>query len=93
LELRAAHDGRKVQDVAADLLAEALSADRGTNATNPAFVPKSLPLIKVRPATSPSGPPLTGQQFADFVKNVEQEQEIERYENAFGHQYVDRADS
>jgi plasmid stability protein len=92
LKLRALREGRKLKDAAADLLARALSDDAQQNRSMGPPVAKCLPLIKLRPVDPPSGKPPTAQEFSDFIKDIEQQHEIERYESTFGHQYVDRAD-
>ena len=88
LKQRAARDGRNVEEVAAHLLADALGDARTPSAE---LVPKHLPLIKARPAEL-AARPVTTQEFCDFIKDVEQQHEVERHERAFGHQHVDRAD-
>jgi plasmid stability protein len=87
LRERAARDGRDIDQLAASLLADALVSPAQNGA---ALVPKTLPLIKARPAEL-SVKPVTGQEFSDFIKELEQQHEVERYERAFGHQHVDRA--
>jgi len=90
LKARAARDGREVQEVAAGLLSEALSSAPSA-AASAEPVSKHLPLIKARPAQRRDAQSLTAQEMCDFVKEVEQQQEVERFERALGHQHVDRA--
>jgi plasmid stability protein len=91
LKLRAVRDGQKLKDAAADVLRAGLAAEARPSAPDSRpRVPKTLPLIKVRPYSTPTEP-LTGQALCDFMKDVDLQLEVERYESAFGHQYVDRA--
>jgi plasmid stability protein len=50
IELRAAHEGRVVNDVVAELLAAGLSPAAGGSPLEGRVVSRNLPLIKVRPA-------------------------------------------
>lgn len=90
LQLRATQEGRAVQEVVADLLQAGMSSSGPVGVEQHALLPKNLPLMKVRPVT-PAGPPLSAQQWSDWVKHLEMQQELERYETALGHQHVDRA--
>ncbi len=92
LELRAAHDGRTPEQVATDLLAAGLPPNGAPAPASAEVVPKRLPLIKARPAPPADVKAMSGQAWADWLKDVELQQEVERYEKAFGHQHVDRAD-
>lgn len=91
LELRAAHDGRTPAQVAADLLAAGLPAEASSEPAAAAVVAKHLPLIKARPASPADMKHLSGQALTDWLKDVDLQLEVERYEKAFGHQHVDRA--
>ena len=91
LERRAADDGRTPEQVAADLLAAGLSSGPASENGAGDVVPKRLPLIKARPAAPADVKHLSGQAWADWLKDVEQQHEVERYEKALGHQHVDRA--
>lgn len=91
LASRAAEGGKTPEELAADLLSVGLSA--GSEAAPGAvLVPKRLPRIKARPAVPANVKQMSGQESADWIKDLEQQHEIERYEKAFGHQHVDRAD-
>lgn len=90
VQLRATQEGRPVQEVVADLLQAGMSSAAPRGVEQPALVSKNLPLLKVRPV-APASPPLTAQEWSDLVKHVEMQHELERYETALGHQYVDRA--
>lgn len=92
LEERAVRDGRSPEEVAAELLSAALPSELQGAATSGHVVPKTLPLIKARPAELSHPKALSGQEWCDWIKEVEMQEEVERYEGAFGHQYVDRAD-
>lgn len=87
LRQRAARDGRTFEEVAAGLLAAAVARPAAASAE---LVPKRLPLIKARPAEL-AARPASAQEFADLVKAADLQDELERYERVFGHQYLDRA--
>ena len=89
LQRRAQHDGRTPEQVAADLLAAGLPPEAAP-AQSVAIVPKHLPLIKARPAEPADAKKLTTQEFCHWLKDLDLQMEVERYEKAFGHQYVDR---
>ena len=91
LEQRAAHDGRTPEQLAADLLAAGLSPEATSSNGAAGVVPKHLPLIKARPASPGDVKNMSAQAWADWLKDVEQQNEVERYEKALGHQHVDRA--
>jgi plasmid stability protein len=93
IKLRAVSEGRKLKDVAADLLRVALTRPAKSNSLPAAAVPKTLPVIKVRSAPPGSAANLTAQEFCDWIKQADLDLEVERYEKAFGHQHVDRAQS
>jgi hypothetical protein len=90
---RAALEGRQVDDFVAVLLTAGLSSTGKNHSDRGPVVAKTLPLIKVRPAQPADARRLTTQEWCDFVKNVDMQLEVERYEKAFGHQHVDRADA
>src|SRR6266567_3236699 len=91
IELRAAHEGRVVNDVAAELLAAGLSPAAGSSPLEERVVSRNLPLIKVRPAQPADAGNRTTQEWCDWIKDLDLQLEVERYEKAFGHQHVDRA--
>jgi plasmid stability protein len=88
LQRRAASQGRDVND----LVAEILTADVVPGITDIRLVPKTLPRIKVRPVQQPNGHALSTQEWCDWLKEVDLQLEVERYEKALGHQHVDRSD-
>ena len=91
LELRAVSQGRNVNDVVADLLTAGIApVQNDPDATK--LVPKDLPRIKVRPVRPPDRT-LTTQEWCDWIKELDLQLEVERYEKALGHQHVDRSDS
>ena len=92
IELRAEHEGRQLNDVVADLLAAGLSPVVETNPQGDRVVSKNLPLIKMRPAQPANVQKLTTQEWCEWLKELDLQGEVERYEKAFGHQHVDRAD-
>lgn len=92
IKLRAEQEGRKLKDVVADLLAAGLPSVVETSPQNGRVVSKNLPLIKLRPAPSVDAHTLSTQEWCDWLKDVDLQLEIERYEKALGHQHVDRVD-
>ena len=94
IKLRAVLEGRKLKDVVADLLRAGLTPSSGKSGRQkgPAL-PKTLPLIQVRPAAPADVSKMPAQEWCDWLKDVDLRTEVERYEKAFGHQHVDRADS
>ena len=90
---RAVNEGRKLKDVAADLLRAALAPRPESDSLPPAAVPKTLPVIKPRSAPPGNAANLTAQEFCDWIKQADFDLEVERYEKALGHQHVDRAES
>lgn len=93
LQRRAHHQGLGVEDVVAGLLTSGLSTAVKAHAEDGPIVAKTLPLIKVRPAQPANARQLTTQEWCDWIKDVDLQLEVERYEKALGHQHVDRADS
>ncbi len=93
IKLRAVNEGRKLKDVAADLLRAALAPPPKSNSVPTAGVPKNLPMIRARSVPPESTANLTAQEFCDWIKQAELDLEVECYEKAFGHQHLDRAQS
>ena len=91
IKLRAVHEGRKLKDVIADLLRTGLTPATKTSPRNGPAVAKNLPKIKARPAQPADAAKLSTQEWCDWLKDVDLQLEVERYEKAFGHQHVDRA--
>jgi plasmid stability protein len=107
VQRRAATGGRDLAGEVVDLLRQGLSAatspapTAGAQTTTPSgncggdhagqVAPKHLPLIKARPIGPTGATALTAQQMCDFLKDVEQQLEVERFERALGHQHLDRA--
>jgi plasmid stability protein len=91
IELRAAHEGRVVNDVVAELLAAALPPAAGGSPLEERVVSRNLPLIKVRPTQPADAGNRTTQEWCAWIKDLDLQLEVERYEKAFGHQHVDRA--
>jgi plasmid stability protein len=89
---RASREGRAVEDVVTDLLTAGLSSTEANGAESGPVVAKTLPLIKVRPAQPAERRRLTTQEWCDWIKDVDVQLEVERYEKALGHQHVGRAD-
>lgn len=93
IELRALQEGRKLKEVVADLLTAAVATRATTTSGEGQGVSKNLPLIKVRLAQPTNGTKLTTQEWCDWLKEMDLQLEVERYEKALGHQHVDRADA
>ncbi len=89
IKLRAVHEGRKLKDVIADLLRTGLTPATKTSPRNGPAVAKNLPKIKARPAQPADAAKLSTQEWCDWLKDVDLQLEVERYEKAFGHQHVD----
>ena len=87
---RADREGRSVELVVADLLNSVPPFKRPSTPDASESVAKSLPLMKVRPVQSSAGPILSAQDWSDWIKDIELQAEVERYEEAFGHQHMDR---
>ena len=92
IKMRAEHEGRPITDVVADLLASSLAREPDASPENGRVMSKNLPLIKVRPAQPADARKLSPQEGCDWLKDVDLQLEVERYEKALGHQHVDRAD-
>ncbi len=92
LKLRAVQEGRRLKDLAAEFLAAGLSPQSEAPARGGTLVPKSLPKISARPAPAGNEKSMSAQEWSDWLKEVEQRQEVERHEAILGHQHVDRAD-
>jgi len=93
IKLRAVNEGRKLKDVAADLLRAALAPPPDSTSLTTATVPKTLPLIRVQGTPPERTAKLTAQELCDSIKQADLDFEVDRYEKAFGHQHVDRAQS
>jgi plasmid stability protein len=91
VELRAAHVGRNLNDLVAELLTAGLSPEVEIISPERRVVSRNLPLIKVRPARPANTQKLTTQEWCDWIKDQDLQLEVERYEKAFGHQHVDRS--
>jgi plasmid stability protein len=92
IKLRAEHEGRELKEVVVDMLAAGLAPVNEASPQEGQVVAKYLPLIKARPAAPTDAKSLSQQEWCEWLKEVEQQHELERYERVFGHQYVDRAD-
>ena len=92
LKRRAEKEGREVQDLVADLLAASLPRAVEAGPLNGRVVLKNLPLIKLRSAPPADVRKRSTQEWCDWLKDVDLQREVERYEKAFGHQHVDRVD-
>jgi len=85
IKVRAVNEGRKLKDVATDLLRAALAPPPQSGSVPTAAVPKTLPIIKARSAPPAIAANLTAQEFSDWIKQADLELEVERYETALGH--------
>ena len=93
IKLRAVHEGRKLKDLAAELLRTALAPVSVSKGSNTAAVPKTLPVLKASNATPEEFARMSAQEFSDWIQQVNLDLELKHYEKAIGHQYVDRAQS
>ena len=93
MKLRAVHEGRRLKEVAADLIRDSLSPRQDSGRGVASAVAKSLPLIKSRPAPPGETSKMTAQEMCEWIKEADLQLEIERYEENPGHQHVDRADA
>ena len=79
LKLRALHDGKTLQVLAAELL-------RMTPTTSPSSrargrtVPKNLPVIAARPLAKAKPKTMTAQQMSDWLKQADLDLEAEHHE-------------
>jgi hypothetical protein len=89
---RAAQEGRKLDDVVADMLRAGMTPANKAETGKGQVLTKGLPLIKLRPVQPTDVKALSQQEWCDWIKAVDLQLEVERYEKAFGHQHVDRAD-
>jgi hypothetical protein len=95
LARRAAAEGRTPAEIAAELLDATLppeTAVAGGASAAAAPVVKRMPYIRARPAAPADAKTMTAQEFCDWLKDLELQDNVERHESAFGHKYVDRAD-
>jgi hypothetical protein len=92
IKLRAVHEGRKLKDVIADLLRAGLTPEGQTGPRGDRPLSKNLPLMKVRPAPA-DAQTLGTQEWCDWIKDMDLQRDVERYEKASGHQHMDRADA
>jgi len=91
IQRRALQQGREVNDVVADLLTAGVAPVQ-EHPDQSRLVAKTLPRIKVRPVQPSADRKLTTQEWCDWIKEVDLQLEVERYEKALGHQHVDRSD-
>ena len=92
IEQQATLEGCKPNEFVAEVLSAKLAPVVATNSQLNQVVAKRLPRIKARPASPENAKTLSQQEWCDWLKVVEQQHELERYERALGHQYVDRVD-
>ncbi len=91
INLRAAEQGQKPEDVIAGLLQVVLNPVPQTSEHSEPLLSRNLPLIKVRSAQPDDLNKLSTQEWCDWLKDLDLQLEVERYEKAFGYQHVDRA--
>ena len=83
MKLRAVHEGRKLKDIAAELLQAALKPGTLTMNCPTAALPKTLPVLK---ATHPAaGGTVDAQEFGDFIKQADMDLDVTSHEKALGH--------
>jgi len=93
IQLRAAQEGRDITEFVAEILTAGMSPSGVETHQASKPLASTLPLIKVRPVQTSDVVNLTTQQWCNWIKDIDLQLEVERYEQALGHQHVDRADS
>jgi hypothetical protein len=93
IERRVAEEGRLLDDVVAELLVAGMASRTNGAPQLSKSVPKRLPLIKVRPGPPIDPRKMTSQEWCDWLKEIDLQEDIERHAKTIGHQYVDRADA
>lgn len=81
-KLHAVHRGLKLNTTAVAIL-RAVLEEKAPRAQK--SLPKTLPLMPVRPLTAPRIKPMSAQAMSDFIKQADLEADTERYEKAFRH--------
>lgn len=89
---RALQERRDVEDVVAVLLAAGLSSTDKTCLADGPIAVKNLPLMMVHSVQPAEARQFTTQEWCDWIKAIDLQLEVERYETALGHQHLDRAD-
>ena len=79
IKLRAVHEGRKLKDVAADLLRSALTPTTVPRAGDTVIMPKTLPILKAGFTSPGDAASMSAQEFSDWIKQVDQDLEVEHY--------------
>lgn len=92
IQRRAVLEGRDIKDVIVDLLKTSMPPVT-TQSENGHAVAKELPPIKARSIQAVEFRSLTTQEWCDWIKGVDLNLDLERYEEASGHQHVDRPDA
>ncbi len=81
-KLHAAHHGLKLNATAVAILRAQLGEDT-PRARKP--LPKTLPLMPVRPLPAPRIKPMSAQAMSDFIRQADMDAVTEPYEKALGH--------
>lgn len=81
-KLHAVHRGLKLNPTAVAILRATLE-EKTPRAQK--SLPKTLPLMPVRPLTAPLIKPMSAQGMSDFIKQADMDADTEHYEKAFGH--------
>ena len=71
IKRRAALEGRKLDDVVADMLRAGVALPAAVATGNGQVVTKGLPLIKVRPVQPANVRALSQQEWCDWIKDAE----------------------
>ncbi len=87
---QADHTGCTMDQAMAALLIAGLDLGLTDVSASSAPVSKRLPLIKTRALHLTEAKALTSQEFCELIKDVEQQDEVERQERATGHKHMDR---
>ena len=83
-KLHAVHRGLKFNTTAVAILRAKLELQEHAPRARKSL-PKTLPLMPVRPLTAPRLKPMSAQAMSDFIKQADLEADTERYEKAVGH--------
>lgn len=81
-KLHAVHHGLKLNTTAVAILRATLEQQTPRAQKS---LPKTLPLMPMRPRSAPRLKPLSAQEMSDFIKQADLEADAVLYEKAFGH--------
>lgn len=81
MKLRAVHEGKKLKEVAAELLSKALQPEKSRDHSSKQI--RGIPLLAGKPLGKPSGKSVTGEEMQELVKQLDEQEDLERYERSF----------